>query len=80
MVDRNFEEEDTLVLDEKPEDDELSGIVNFIEDHYKNTESIALRRWANKYMDKIIIEGRGRLEGEVEFSGPRLQRCRSWQQ
>ena len=32
----------------------FEGIVNFIENHYKNTESIALRRWANKYMDEII--------------------------
>ena len=34
----------------------FEGIVNFIEDQYKNTESIALRRWANKYMDEIICE------------------------
>ncbi len=27
--------------------------MNFIEEQYKNSESIALRRWANKYMDKI---------------------------
>ena len=34
----------------------FEGIVNFIENQYKNTESIALRRWANKYMDEIICE------------------------
>jgi len=32
----------------------FEGIVNFIEEQYKNSESIALRRWANKYMDKIV--------------------------
>ena len=34
----------------------FEGIVNFIEDQYKNTESIALRRWARKYMDEIICD------------------------
>ena len=34
----------------------FEGIVNFIEDQYKNTESIALRRWAGKYMDEIICD------------------------
>ena len=34
----------------------FEGIVNFIEDQYKNTESITLRRWAKKYMDEIICE------------------------
>ena len=34
----------------------FEGIVNFIEDQQKNTESIALRRWANKYMDIICCE------------------------
>ena len=40
MVDKNFEEEDTLVLDEKTEDDELSGIVDFIEDNFKDQWNI----------------------------------------
>ena len=32
MVDKNFEEEDTLVLDDKTKDEELSGVVDFIQD------------------------------------------------
>ena len=32
----------------------FEGIVNFIEEQFKNSESIALRRWAKKYMNEII--------------------------
>ena len=38
MVDKNFEEEDTLVLDEKTEDNELSGIIDFIQDNFKRSK------------------------------------------
>mgnify|MGYP003110649696 FL=1 len=38
MVDKNFEEEDTLVLDEKTEDSELSGVINFIQDNFKRSK------------------------------------------
>ena len=66
MVDKNFEEEDTLVLDEKTEDDELSGIVNFIEDNFKRSKDwrrFDEERWLQSYRNYRGIYG-----SDVQFT------------
>jgi len=66
MVDKNFEEEDTLVLDEKTKDDELSGIVNFIEDNFKRSKDwrrFDEERWLQSYRNYRGIYG-----SDVQFT------------
>ena len=66
MVDKNFEEEDTLVLDEKTDDDELAGIVNFIEDNFKRSKDwrrFDEERWLQSYRNYRGIYG-----SDVQFT------------
>ena len=66
MVDKNFEEEDTLVLDEKTEDSELSGVINFIQDNFKRSKDwrrFDEERWLQSYRNY-----RGIYSPDVQFT------------
>jgi len=66
MVDKNFEEEDTLVLDEKTEDSELSGVINFIQDSFKRSKDwrrFDEERWLQSYRNY-----RGIYSPDVQFT------------
>ena len=66
MVEKNFEEEDTLVLDEKTKDKELSGIVTFIEDNFKRSKDSRRfdeERWLQSYRNY-----RGMYSSDVQFT------------
>ena len=66
MVDKNFEEEDTLVLDDKTKDEELSGVVNFIQDNFKRSKDwrrFDEERWLQSYRNY-----RGIYSPDVQFT------------
>ena len=66
MVDKNFEEEDTLVLDDETKDEELSGIINFIEDNFKRSKDwrrFDEERWLQSYRNY-----RGIYSPDVQFT------------
>ena len=66
MVDKNFEEEDTLVLDDKTNDDELSGIIAFIQDNFKRSKDwrrFDEERWLQSYRNY-----RGIYSPDVQFT------------
>jgi len=66
MVDKNFEEEDTLVLDDKTEDSELSGIISFIQDNFKRSKDwrrFDEERWLQSYRNY-----RGIYSPDVQFT------------
>ena len=66
MVDKNFEEEDTLVLDDKTEDNELSGIIDFIQDNFKRSKDwrrFDEERWLQSYRNY-----RGIYSPDVQFT------------
>ena len=66
MVDNNFEEEDTLVLDDETKDEELSGIINFIEDNFKRSKDwrrFDEERWLQSYRNY-----RGIYSPDVQFT------------
>ena len=66
MVEKNFEEEDILVLDEKTKDKELSGIVRFIEDNFKRSKDSRRfdeERWLQSYRNY-----RGIYSPDVQFT------------
>ena len=66
MVDKNFEEEDTLVLDEKTEDSELSGVIKFIQDSFKRSKDwrrFDEERWLQSYRNY-----RGIYSPDVQFT------------
>ena len=66
MVEKNFEEEDTLVLDEKTKDKELSGIITFIEDNFKRSKDSRRfdeERWLQSYRNY-----RGIYSPDVQFT------------
>ena len=66
MVDINFEEEDTLVLDDETNDEELSGIINFIEDNFKRSKDwrrFDEERWLQSYRNY-----RGIYSPNVQFT------------
>ena len=66
MVDKNFEEEDTLVLDDKTKDEELSGVVDFIQDNFKRSKDwrrFDEERWLQSYRNY-----RGIYSPDVQFT------------
>ena len=66
MVDKNFEEEDTLVLDDKTNDDELSEIIDFIQDNFKRSKDwrrFDEERWLQSYRNY-----RGIYSPDVQFT------------
>ena len=66
MVDKNFEEEDTLVLDDKTEDSELSGVISFIQDNFKRSKDwrrFDEERWLQSYRNY-----RGIYSPDVQFT------------
>ena len=66
MVDKNFEEEDTLVLDDETKDEELSGIIDFIEDNFKRSKDwrrFDEERWLQSYRNY-----RGIYSPDVQFT------------
>ena len=66
MVDKNFEEEDTLVLDDETKDSELSGVINFIQDNFKRSKDwrrFDEERWLQSYRNY-----RGIYSPDVQFT------------
>ena len=66
MVDKNFEEEDTLVLDDETKDSELSGVINFIQDSFKRSKDwrrFDEERWLQSYRNY-----RGIYSPDVQFT------------
>ena len=66
MVDKNFEEEYTLVLDDETKDSELSGVINFIQDNFKRSKDwrrFDEERWLQSYRNY-----RGIYSPDVQFT------------